>query len=185
MRRLHAEKLVEHSLVPEPIIEVILSDIHIKMAVALGLWMLRRVEKFVRYTVDETLKKTADSVIAVLSAKIKRVVGAYSQRETEDRRPILVEIVIPGDRDVILLARVDSRAEFPGIDLENLVAEMEKYGDMLQRAGRGNFSTKGCWLDVSVSQDTQGRSVWLERMLRKDHEEIGKCRKHAFVMSGA
>lgn len=131
--------IARHSLVPEPLIEFVLSNIHIKMAVALGLWTIRRVEKFVRYTVDETLKKTADSIAAVLSEKMKRIVKAYSQRKTKDQRPILVEIAIPGDLDLILLARVDGRAEFPGIDLKNLTAEMEKYGDLLQQAEEVTF----------------------------------------------
>ena len=137
--RIACRGIVRHSLVPEPLIEFVLSDIHIKMAVALGLWTFRRVEKFVRYTVDETLKESADSIIAVLSAKIRETVKAYSHRRTEDRSPILVEITIPGDLDLILLARVGGRVEFPGIGLENLTSEMEKYGDVLQQAEEATF----------------------------------------------
>ena len=139
-------KIGRHALVPEPLIEFLISDIHIKMAVAVGLWTLRRAEKFIRYTVDETLKRTADTVVEVLSAKISRVVKAYGERHTKDHRPVLVKVVIPGDMDVILLTKVRGTEEYPERWLEELAVEMEKFGDILQQAEEAVFCrTDGGW----------------------------------------
>ena len=43
-----------HSIEPEPLIQLVLSHPVISAALGIGLWTLRRVEKFVRYTIDET-----------------------------------------------------------------------------------------------------------------------------------
>ena len=128
-----------HSLVPEPLIEFLLSDMHVKAALAVGLWTLKRVEKFVRYTVDETLKKAADSITDILSLKMTKIVEAYRGRKAEDERPILIEITVPNDVNLILLMRIKPYGVFPRIDLENLTAEMEEYGDMLQQAEEVTF----------------------------------------------
>ena len=139
-------KVGRHALVPEPLIEFLISDIHIKMAVAVGLWTLRRAEKFIRYTVDKTLKRTADAVVEVLSAKISRVVKAYGERQTNDHRPVLVKVVIPGDMDVILLTKIRGTEEYPEKWLEELAVEMEKFGDILQQAEEAVFcGTDGGW----------------------------------------
>ena len=47
-------------------------------ALGIGLWTVHRVEKFVRYTIDETLRKVADELSESLSRKIKKIVGAYT-----------------------------------------------------------------------------------------------------------
>ena len=139
-------KVGRHALVPEPLIEFLVSDIHIKMAVVVGLWTFRRAEKFIRYTVDETLKRTADAVVEVLSANISRVVKAYSERQTKDHRPVLVKVVIPGDMDVILLTKIRGTEEYPEKWLEELAVEMEKFGNILQQAEEAVFcGTDGGW----------------------------------------
>lgn len=123
-----------HSLVPEPLIQLVLTHPELCAALSVGLWVVRRVEKFVRYTIDETLKKTADDISDSLSAIIRRIVSAYKQCKSDDDRPILAEVVVPGQVAVILLIKIDHAEEFPSIDLSEVTAEMEKYGDLLQQA---------------------------------------------------
>ena len=51
----------------------------------MGLWVIRRVEKFVRYTVDESLRKICGpSPRDLLSAKIRRVVKELTMQRHAD-----------------------------------------------------------------------------------------------------
>lgn len=132
-----------HSLVPEPLIQFVLSHPDISLALSVGLWMLRRVEKFIRYTVDETLKKTADQISDILSAKLKQIVSSYKNNQSGDERPIQIQIIVPNDINLILLMRIDRDEEFPSINLKKLTTEMEKYGDLLQQAEEVTFARTG------------------------------------------
>ena len=85
-----------YSIDPEPLIQLVLSHPVISAALGIGLWTLRRVEKFVRHTIDETSRKLADELSGSLSCKIKSIVGAYKNRRSDDRR-VLAELVVPGE----------------------------------------------------------------------------------------
>ena len=132
-----------HSLEPELLIRFVLSHPEICVALSVGLWILKRVEKFIRYTVDETLKKTADEIVDILSAKIKQIVSSYKNHQSGDKKSILIEIVVPNDIDLILLIQIDRDEEFPSINLNKLTTEMEKYGDLLQQAEEVTFARTG------------------------------------------
>lgn len=132
-----------HSLGPEPLIQIVLSHPEISVALSVGLWTLRRVEKFIRYTVDETLKKIADQISDILSAKIRQIVSSYKNYQSGDERPIQIQIVVPNDMNLILLMRIDRDEEFPSINLKKLTTEMEKYGDLLQQAEEVTFARTG------------------------------------------
>lgn len=129
--------LGRHSLGPEPFIEFVFSNPEISAALA---WMLWRAEKFIRYTVDETLRKIADDISDSLSDKIRGIHTAYGNRQSEDDRPVLSKIVIPGDMDLILLIRTACDEEFQNLDLTKLTAEMENYGDLLECAEEATFA---------------------------------------------
>jgi len=129
-----------HSLTPEPFIEFVISNPHLSAALAVGVWVLGRVEKFIRYTVDETSKKVADEISEAISSKVKSILRVYQKHQVEDDRPIVLKLVIPGDRDIILLSKVEDVADFPSIDLTPLVIEMEKYGDVLRCAQEATFA---------------------------------------------
>ncbi len=136
--------LGRHSLEPEPLIRFVLE--YPKLCTGLtvvGLWVLKRVEKFVRYTIDETLRKTADEIADLVSGKIKQIVSVYKECQSDDDRPILTEVVVRGNPDLILLTRVGRTEDFPSIDLSKLTTEMEKYGDLLQRAEEVTFARTG------------------------------------------
>ena len=138
------EYVGRQSLESEPLIHFVLSHPEICGALSVvGLWMLKRVEKFIRYTVDETLKKTADPISDILSGKIRQIVSSYKNYQSGDERPILIQIVVPNDINLILLSRIDRDEEFPSINLKKLTTEMEKYGDLLQQAEEVTFARTG------------------------------------------
>ena len=133
-----------HSLESEPLIRFVLSYPEICVALSVGgLWILKRVENLIRYTVDETLKKTADEISDILSAKIRQIVSSYKNYQSDDKKPILIEVIIPNDINLILLTQIDRDEEFPSINLKNLTTEMEKYGDLLQQAEEVTFARTG------------------------------------------
>lgn len=131
------------SIVPEPLIQFIVSNPELSSALAVGVWMLSRVEKFIRYTVDETLRKAADDLSDSLSGKIRDIMTAYRNRQSGDSRPVLTKIVIPGDVNLILLTRTASVDEFPDIDLTSLTEAMEEFGEFLQCAEEATFARAG------------------------------------------
>lgn len=132
-----------HSLGPEPLIEFVLSHPDISIALSVGLWMLRGVEKFIRYTVDETSKKIGDEISDILSGKLRQIVSSYKKYQSGDERPIQIQIIVLNDINLILLMRIDRDEEFPSINLNKLTTEMEKYGDLLQQAEEVTFARTG------------------------------------------
>ena len=132
-----------HSLVPEPLIQFVLSDPEMCAALAIGVWAFKRAEKFVRYTVDETLRKAADDISDSLSMKMKNILRAYRSHQSEHNRSSITQIVIPGNTELILLVKTELDEEFPTLDLKKITAEMEKYGDLLQEADSATFARVG------------------------------------------
>lgn len=132
-----------YALVPEPLLQFVLSNPELSAAMTVGAWVLGRVEKFVRYTVDETLRKTADDISDSLSTKMKSILKAYGTHRSQDNRGVVAQIVIPGNPELILLVRTAANEEFPAIDLKKLATEMERYGDLLQEANSATFARVG------------------------------------------
>ena len=131
------------SLVPEPFIQFFVSNIDLGIALSVGLWTIGRVEKFIRYTVDETLKKTADGISDSLSSKIGQIVKAYNNRESDDDRPVLTKVVLQSDVHVVLITKTERDEEFPEVMLRGVVKEMERYGDLLKHAEEVTLSRVG------------------------------------------
>lgn len=132
------------SLIPEPFIHIVLSDpVAATVVSAIGLWTFIRTKKFIDHTVDETLRKVGDDISDHLSAKIISVFGAYKRHQSKDERPVVTQIDIPGDVEVILLTRTTHDSEFHGIDLDSLRAELEKYKDVLHGADSITFGREG------------------------------------------
>ena len=120
-----------HSLVPEPLIEFLLSD---ELALAIGLWVLRRAELFLRHTIDETLKKVGNTISDDLSTKIKKTLQAYNHHRDADSRPITIKVLIRNDPNLVLLSRVSPAEDFSCMNLDNLATELKKYRDILLHA---------------------------------------------------
>ena len=75
--------LVRQSLTPEPLIQFFIH--YPELAVVLA-WVLRRGEKFLRYTVDKTLRKVGDDISDAVSERIRRVINLYDKRRAADDR---------------------------------------------------------------------------------------------------
>ena len=137
------DRIQRHSLGPEPLLQFVLSDPGLIATLATGYWVVRRVEKFVSYTVDETLRKLGDGISDSLSGKINEIVKTYRKHRPMDDRPITTKIVVPTNVELILLIKTQADKEMPAIDFCGLVAEMEKYGDILEKASSATFSRIG------------------------------------------
>ena len=163
-----------YSLEPELIIQFVLSEPMLSLALGLGIWTLRRVEKFVRYTVDETLRRVGDDIAEIASSKIKETLSAYRNRQSEDDRPILIQTVILGDTNLILLSRIPQDEEFQGIDLGKLTTEMEKYGDLLQDASEATFAMTedGEWNFLHLTTNT-GKVIGTQECYDRTIEKAG------------
>ena len=135
-----SSEIGRRALTPEPLIQFVVSNPEISAALA---WILQRLEKFVRYTVDETLRKVADDISDSLSAKLKNILKAYGKRRSNDSRPTVTKIIIPGDTELTLLVKTERSEEFPAMDLKKLTVEMEKYGELLQEADCATFARVG------------------------------------------
>lgn len=138
-RTIIAEDITRHALIPEPLVQFVISNLDLALALGLTVWVGKRVENFLRYTIDETSKKVADSISDDLSKKLIKILSAYKNRQAQDPRPILLKIVILGETDLILLNRISSIDEFENINLSNLTKAMKMYGDLLQSAQEATF----------------------------------------------
>lgn len=132
-----------HELIPEPVIQFVVSNPALSAAIGLGLWASARAEKFIRNTVDETLKKFSIDLAEILHIKLREVFRAFGNRRSADERPVLVQFVMKTDIDLVLLARVECDEDIPVIDLEKLTAEMENYKDLLHDAEEVTFALSG------------------------------------------
>ena len=132
------------SLIPEPFIQIVLSNSEAAIvASAIGLWLAVRVKRFIDHTIDETLRKVGDDLSDKLSAKIISVYESYKRYQAQDERPVVTQIIMPGDVELNLLTRTEHDAKHQGIDLGSLRAEIEKYSDLLQLADSVTFGREG------------------------------------------
>jgi len=132
-----------HELIPEPIIQFVISNPALSGALGFGIWASARAEKFVRNTVDETLKSFSIDLAEILHVKLKEVFRVFGNRRSTDDRPVLVQFVMKTGVDLVLLARVEDDEDIPVIDLEKLTAEIENYKDLLHGAEEVTFALSG------------------------------------------
>lgn len=132
------------SLIPEPFIHFFLSHQEAALvASAVGLWTSARAKKFFNHTIDETLRKVGDDLSDKLSAKIISVYEAYKRHQAQDERPVVTQIVMPGDVELNLLTRTERDEKHQGLNLGSLRREIEKYNDLLQDADSITFGREG------------------------------------------
>lgn len=132
------------SLIPEPFIQFVLSNPEAATVLAVvGPWILARAGKFITHTTDETLRKVGDDLSDRLSAKIISVYESYKRHQAQDERPVVIQIVMPGDVELNLLSRTEHDAKFQNIALKQLRAGIEKYRDLIQEADSVTFGREG------------------------------------------
>ena len=125
--------LGRHSLTPEPLIEFIVYNPELAAILA---WILRRAEKFVRHTFDETFKRVGNYISGALSTRIIGILRAYTSRRAIDHRATVVQVIIPGELELCLLVKIESSEEFPILCLKEIADEIEKYRDVLNDADK-------------------------------------------------
>ena len=175
-----------HSLVPEPIIQFVITNPELSLALAAGgSWILQRVGNFASYTIDETSKRIAEELSQSLSETFKRIFSSYKRHRSNDHRPILTEYVIPGNTTLVLLGRTRSDEEFPGMNMRSLTAEMEKYGDLLQHAEEATFAQAedGNWEFLHLKTRT-GEVVGTLKCYERTAERFDELRRNSDTKEG-
>ena len=99
----HAGLMVRRSLTPEPLIQFFIND---PLLGAVLTWAFWRGQKFLTYTIDQTLRKTGDEISDVLSRRIRNVIKKFDQYRSEDDRAVTSHIVVKGDVEVHLLTSI-------------------------------------------------------------------------------
>ena len=136
-------RIQRHSLGPEPLIQIEIANPALAVALSVGIWIIGRAEKFVRYTIDKTSRKMADDSSDMISNFLKEVLRAYKSRRPHDNRASVTKVVIPASPELILLIKTQIDEAFTAIDLRGLVEEMEKYGDILRESSSATFTQVG------------------------------------------
>ena len=136
----HAGLMVRRSLIPEPLIQFMIS--YPELAAVLT-WTLWRGEKFLRYTVDETLRKVGDQISDVASGRMRNVINRFNQRRADDDRVATSHVILDGELTVHLLTKADDIEGQTDLGLASLCRQLEEHKDLLDSAesvtlSRGN-----------------------------------------------
>ena len=119
------------SLTPEPFIQFAVSNPELTLLLT---WLLYRGEKFLRYTIDETGRKTGDAISDKLSEKIKEWLGAYNNLRSPDEREMTSQIIIDTKPQIHLLTRCQDVDEATEIRIESLCRQIELRQNLLEDA---------------------------------------------------
>ena len=127
----HAGMLMRRSLTPEPLIQFVIN--HPILSVVLG-WIILRGEKFVTYTVDQTLRKSGDDLSEALSRRIRNVINKFDEHRADDDRPVTSHIVVQRVPEIHLLTRCYDVENNTDIGLASLCKQLEAHKDLLESA---------------------------------------------------
>ena len=137
---LHADSISlmsRRSLTPEPVIQFFLD--YPELALLFG-WVLKRGEKFLRYTIDKTLRKAGDDIADASSKRMRRVIKKFDNLRAPDDRSSTSHIVIRADPEINLLTRSESTEDNTDIGLSSLCQRLEIYKDVLETADSITFA---------------------------------------------
>ena len=136
--------VMRHSVDPVPLVQFVVSN---PESLLLFWVVVESGKRLVQYTVDATLKKTADQVADILSGRLGRILRAYGKYRSKAKKTCVVQIIIPGDPEIVLLARILEGGDSPVISLEEITEEMHRYRDFTEKATNVTFarSEDGTW----------------------------------------
>ena len=136
--------VIRHSVDPVPLIQYAMSN---PEALLLFWAVAESGKRLVQYTVDATLKKTADQVADILSRRLGRILRAYGKYRSKAKETCVVQIIIPGNPEIVLLARILEGRDSPVVSLEEIAEEMHRYQDFTEKATNVTFarSEDGTW----------------------------------------
>ena len=122
---------------PAPIVQLVID--HPVLSSALG-WVLWRGQKFLAYTVDETLRKVGDQISDEISSRIKNVIGKYNEHRAGDDRNATAHIVVNGDVEINLLTRCPDIERHTELGLVSLCKQIERIKDLVESAESVTFT---------------------------------------------
>ena len=104
---------------------------------SLAVWTGVRLERFFRYTVDETLRKVGDGISDKWSESILKVLKIYERRKSQTTKKYIWTVTIPGKPDLVLVREQEvgeNGGEGQVLDLEEIQEELMHYDDLLPNA---------------------------------------------------
>lgn len=128
------------SFTPEPLIQFVVE--HPALSAALA-FVIGRSSNFVTYTLDAALKRVADEIGEQVGNIVITAWKEFHSSSNPDHRRTLLEVILSGELEIVLLFRQEREDAPEGLYLANLVEEMEKYGDLLRDADSVTFSYRG------------------------------------------
>lgn len=130
----------QRSLTPEPVIQFLLNYPELSAVLA---WVIWRGQKFLTYTVDETLRKVGDELSEVASRRICNVIRKFDYHRAPDHRVPTCHIVILGDLEIHLLTRSSDIENQTNISLGSLCKQLQVHADELNSAESVTFARTG------------------------------------------
>ena len=131
------QPMVRRSLVPDPLIQFAIS--YPELAVVLT-WIGWRGEEFLRYTVDQTLRKVGDDISEKVSRKIKMWLNRYDEQRAPHEQNVTSHLVIDAEPQIHLLTRTQEAEHNTEIGIESLVKQIELHQDLVKQADSITFA---------------------------------------------
>ena len=131
------QPMVRRSLVPDPLIQFAIS--YPELAAALT-WIGWRGEEFLRYTVDQTLRKVGDDISDRVSGKIKQWLSRYDEQRAPHEQNATSHVIIDAKPQIHLLTRSREADHNTEIGIESLVKQIELHQDLVKHADSITFA---------------------------------------------
>lgn len=132
-----AQPMLRRSLVPDPLIQFAINYPELTAALT---WMAWRGEKFLRYTVDQTLRKAGDAISDKVSEKLKKWISSYNKLRSPHGHNVTSHIVINSEPQVHLLTRSEQVERDTEVGIESLANQMELHQDLVKDADSITFA---------------------------------------------
>ena len=134
-----SQPMLRRSLVPDPLIQFAVNYPEITAALT---WIAWRGEKFLRYTVDQTLRKAGDGISDEISGKLKKWIGSYNKLRAPHEHDVTSCIIINSKPQINLLTRSRQIEDDTEMGIESLVEQLELHQDLMGEADSIAFARK-------------------------------------------
>lgn len=119
------------------LIRMVISDPQLIGLASVATWLMFRVEKFARYTVDKTLREVGEGISKKWGERILGALKIYEGTKSQTKKKYLWVIVVEGIPDLILVS--EREAGKSGIlaqelNVDEIFNELSRYEDLLQDA---------------------------------------------------
>ena len=132
-----SQPMFRRSLVPDPLIQFAINYPEIAAALT---WVAWRGEEFLRYTIDQTLRRTGDGIAERVSEKIKKWLGVYNELRTPHEKAVTSHVIVNSEPLIHLLTRSQEVERDTEIGLESLAKQIEQHQDLIREADSVTFA---------------------------------------------